>query len=175
MDGYNGKRSQSHPLALVAQEDGQVKGLFEVPVARFLDRNALLGRDLGIDSVLQLACDARITSNNCTEPTQSAIKATKTRAQAARKPMTVPQLYRVHRSPLFQIPLSILLACPGLSHLSLVDVSNQGDSVDQDFHPRTLENSMRDLFEPELPIPPLTAGMTSCDSLIDEHKKDDSA
>ena len=33
--------------------------------------------------------------------------------------------------------------------LGSVDVSNQEDSVDPDFHPRTLENSMRDLVEPE--------------------------
>ena len=30
LDGYDGKRSQSHPLALVDLEVGQVKGLFEV-------------------------------------------------------------------------------------------------------------------------------------------------
>ena len=38
LDGYDGKRSQSHPLALVDLEVGQVKGLFEVAVAIFLDQ-----------------------------------------------------------------------------------------------------------------------------------------
>ena len=167
LDSYDGKKSQSHPLALVDLEVGQVKGLFEVAVAIFFDHYALLGRDLGIDSVLQLACDVRMASNNLEQPRPELRQPER---QLSRKPMTVPQLTSVSDSPVDTVAMSRVES----PTLGSVDVSNQEDSVDPDFHPRTLENSMKDLVEPELPIPPLTAGMTSCASLIDEQKNDDS-
>ena len=40
LDGYDGKRSHTHPLTLVDLEVEPVKGCFKVAVARFLDHNA---------------------------------------------------------------------------------------------------------------------------------------
>ena len=127
-------------------EVGQVNCLFEVAVARFLDHNAPLGRDLGMDSVLQLACDVRMTSNNCTEPTQSAIGATQTRAQVAREAaqqeaddrataLSGAQITPVSDSPVDTVGMSRVES----PTLGSVDVSSQEDSVDPYFHPRTLE------------------------------------
>ena len=66
-----------------------MKGSFEVAVVWFLDHNASLGRDLGIDNVLQLACEVRqadrTKSNMETVQAGPVIRETKTRAQMARE------------------------------------------------------------------------------------------
>ena len=54
LGSYDGKRRQTHPTALLQLDIGPVKGTFEVALARLLDQDALLGRDLGVDEILKL-------------------------------------------------------------------------------------------------------------------------
>ena len=89
LGSYDDKRPQTHPTALLQFDIGPVKGTFEVAVARVLDQDALLGRDLGVDEILKLACQVRETYRERgveeTLPPQSVIRETRTRAQLAKE------------------------------------------------------------------------------------------
>ena len=58
-------------------------------MARILDQDALLGRDLGVDEILKLACQVRETYRERGVgrilPPQSVIRETRTRAQVAKE------------------------------------------------------------------------------------------